>query len=96
MKTIDVANAKAPLTRYAATALKEAVIVTKNGKPMAAVVSLEGTDWETVRLSLNPKFIAIIERARERRKREGGFSATQLRREFKIKPSSKVRYRKNS
>lgn len=86
MKTIDVADAKASLTQYATTALKETVIVTKNGKPMAAVISLKGADWETVRLGLSSKFMAIIERARDRRKKEGGFSTAQLRREFKIKP----------
>ncbi|MBI4604934.1 MAG: type II toxin-antitoxin system prevent-host-death family antitoxin [Planctomycetes bacterium] len=82
MSTIDLKDAKAPLFSYAKKARKHRVIVTKDGRPVAAVISLENTDWESVRLCMDPRFMAIIEKARRRRKREGGIPAAKLRREF--------------
>jgi len=58
---------------------KEPVIVTVDEKLMAAVVALKNTDLETVSLSNNPKFLALIERSRSRRQREGTLTSDQLR-----------------
>ena len=62
MKTVDVAKATLPLSDYAKKVKKQPVIVTKEGKPVAALVSITNADIETVSLSSNPKFIALIER----------------------------------
>jgi hypothetical protein len=37
-------------------------------------------DMETVSLTNNPKFIALIERSRARQKKEGGISTQEMRR----------------
>jgi hypothetical protein len=51
----------------------------KGGKPVAALVRITNADVETVSLSNNPKFIALIERSRSRQKSEGGISTEEMR-----------------
>ena len=80
MKKIELRQASAPLSEYALKAKKEPIIVTKAGKPVAAVVPIRNTDGETVSLSTNRKFLAIIERSRSRLKKEGGIPANEIRR----------------
>ena len=60
-------------------------IVTVKGKPTAALVSIENADLETISLSTNPEFIALIERSRTRQKAEGGFSGAEMRRRLGLK-----------
>lgn len=79
MKTLELQQATAPLAEYARDAKKEPVILTVDGKPFAAVISLENVDIETTTLSSNPKFMSLIERSRARRKKEGGKSSAEVR-----------------
>ncbi len=79
MRTIDIAEATATLAEYAHQASRESVIVTERGKPIAAVVSIENVDWETLSLSTNPDFLALIERSRARQNAEGGISSEDMR-----------------
>jgi len=59
--------------------------VVKHGKPFAAVVPIRNADEETVALSTNRKFLKIIDRSRSRLKKEGGISASELRRRLGLK-----------
>ena len=87
MKTIDVTKATLPLSDYAKKIKKEPIVVTKEGKPVAALVGITNADVETVSLSSNPKFIALIERSRTKQKVEGGLSSEEMRRRLeKTKP----------
>jgi hypothetical protein len=59
---------------------------------VAALVSISNADIETVSLSNNPKFLALIERSRAKQKVEGGISTEEMRRRLgKQKPSVHVR-----
>ncbi len=80
MRKVELRQASAPLSEYAIKAKKEPIIVTKAGKPVAAVVAVPNADVETVSLSTSKKFLAIIERSRSRLKKEGGISSAELRR----------------
>jgi antitoxin (DNA-binding transcriptional repressor) of toxin-antitoxin stability system len=80
MKTIELVQATAPLAEYAQEVSKELIIVTVGGKPVAALVSIENADLETVTLSTHPQFLALIERSRARQKAEGGISSAEMRR----------------
>ena len=92
MKTLDIAHATDSLSKYARGVRKEPVIVTRKGKPVAALMPIENADEETVTLSTHPQFLALIERARSRRKREGGIPSKELRRRLGLKTtSSRVR-----
>jgi len=66
MKTIEMTEATAALAEYARRVAIEPVIVTVGGEPVAALVAIENADMETISLSTNPKFMALIERARTR------------------------------
>lgn len=79
MTTLELKKATKSLRHYARRARKGPVIVTVDGKPMAAVVALKNADLETVSLSNNPKFLALIERSRSRGHREGTLTAEELR-----------------
>jgi prevent-host-death family protein len=88
MKTLEIADATASLAEYARDVRQEPVILTVNGKPVAALVAIANADLETVTLSYHPEFLALIERSRARQKVEGGISSEEMRRRLGLKPTS--------
>jgi hypothetical protein len=82
MKTLEIDQATAPLAEYARDLEDDPVILTRGGHPVAALTSLENVDWETISLSTNPKFIALIERVRTQQAAQGGYSSEEVRRMF--------------
>lgn len=83
MKTVEAAKAKS-LADYAARVKKEPLVVTSEGKPVAVLVGIKNADIETVSLSNNPRFLALIERSRTRRKAKGGISTEEMRHRLDI------------
>jgi prevent-host-death family protein len=89
MKTVEVEDAAASLAQYVRGVKKKPVIITRRGKPVAALVSVEGADWESLSLSTNPEFMKIIEESRRQLRTEGGIPSAEVRRRFGLdKPSS--------
>ena len=84
MKTIEIAKAKSSLADYAEKVTKEPVIVIAKGKPVAALVGIKNADIETVSLSNNPQFLALIERSRKKQKTKGGISTEEMRDHLRI------------
>ena len=82
---IEMAKATESLANYAQKVRKQPVILTVKGKPVAALVSIENADSETVALSTNSKFLALIERSRTRQKTEGGISSEEMRQRLRLK-----------
>ncbi len=72
MRTLEMAKATAPLAQYARRVDKDPVVLTVQGKPVAALVAVRNADLETLTLSTHPQFLALIERSRARHKAEGG------------------------
>jgi antitoxin (DNA-binding transcriptional repressor) of toxin-antitoxin stability system len=58
------------------------IILTVDGELAAVLVPIRDADMETVSLSLNPNFIAMLQEARARLKTEGGISLEQLKQEL--------------
>ena len=87
MKTVEMAEATAPLSEYARQARKDTVVVTRRGKPLVAVVPLNSDDWEDFVVSQDPGFIEVIKRSEARYKAEGGISLDEMRRKYAIKPT---------
>ena len=85
MKTIELDEATSPLEKYARKMNKEPVILTQDGRPVAALVAIHNADLETVKLSTNPGFLALVERSRARQRAEGGISSSELRRRLGLK-----------
>jgi prevent-host-death family protein len=80
MKVVEISKATTSLGDYARRLRKRPVVVTRKGRPVAALVPIENADLETISLSTNPKFLAIIERSRQRMKTEGGIPMEEMRR----------------
>jgi len=91
MKTLELVQATAPLAEYVRELSKEPVILTFDGKPFAALVPIQNADWETVSLSTNPQFIALIERSRARQKAEGGISSAEMRHRLGLEGTTRGR-----
>jgi prevent-host-death family protein len=79
---LEIADATQPMATYVQQTERGPVVLTDNGRPVAVIVAIENADMETASLSLNPKFLAIIERSRARREREGGLSSDEVRRQL--------------
>ncbi len=78
MKILEIKDAKESLADYARQVDKETVIVTEDGKPLAALVSLENVDEETLSLSTNRGFIELIESSRKEQESTGGLSSAEI------------------
>ena len=65
MKTIEMSTASKPLSENANELDEDVVVLTLHDKPIAALVSLRDVDRESLSLSTNRDFLAIIDRARE-------------------------------
>jgi prevent-host-death family protein len=86
MKTVEMKEATASLAHYARAAKRGTVVVTAKGKPVAALVSVDAGDMESLSLGTNKKFLSIIERSRARHETEGGVSTEEMRNRLGLKP----------
>jgi len=81
MKTIELAKATEALSKYARKARRGPLIVTVNGKPVAALTAIASTtDLENLAVSNDPGFKALIERSRRLYPAGTGLSTTEVRR----------------
>ncbi len=86
MKVVEMEEAKGSLSDYARRNRRDAVVVTRRGKPVSALVPLEvGVDMERLALSMNPRFRAILERSRAEVRAGKVVSSDEVRRIFGLK-----------
>jgi antitoxin (DNA-binding transcriptional repressor) of toxin-antitoxin stability system len=83
MKTLGKSDATGSLAEYTADIEKKPVIVTSDRIPIAVLVPIGNVDRETMSLSTNAVFIALIERSRARHRVEGGISNDDMRRRMR-------------
>jgi antitoxin (DNA-binding transcriptional repressor) of toxin-antitoxin stability system len=91
MMTLEIDQATRPLAEYARRLKKTPVLLTVQGKPVAALVSVANADAETIALSTNERFLALIERSRARHKVEGGVSAAEMRKHLGLRKRTQRR-----
>jgi PHD/YefM family antitoxin component YafN of YafNO toxin-antitoxin module len=94
MRTIELSKAPAALAEAARATVNAPLIITRNGKPYAAFLSVQDSDWEAIRLATSREFRSIIERSRERHRREGGISSNEMRRRLGLPPRATPNRRK--
>ncbi len=82
MKVLEISQAPASLADYAGDVVRESVVVFTNGKPIAALLSIDDVDIETLLLSSNRDFLAMLEQSRDRLKSEGGITSQEMRRKL--------------
>ena len=78
MKTIELAEVAA-LTPHVQPGNQEPVILLQNGHAVAAILPADEQGVESMLLSLNPKFQAVLERSQKRLESEGALSAAEVR-----------------
>ncbi len=82
MKIVEKVDATATLAEYTADIANGTVIVTSEGRPVAALVPIENADLETVSLSTNREFLDLVERSRARISTDGGIASEEIRKRF--------------
>jgi hypothetical protein len=84
MKKIEITQATNPLGQYARELGNEPLVLTDGGRAVAALLPIDDADLESMMLSLNPRFQAIIEKARAESREGRGLSAGDVRRELGV------------
>ena len=79
MKMVELEKTELTLPDAAELARGGSIILTRDGKPLAVIKGLSGSDWESVALASNPQFRALIDESRRSHREQGGISLQQLR-----------------
>jgi antitoxin (DNA-binding transcriptional repressor) of toxin-antitoxin stability system len=85
MKKLAINKATASLAQYARELNGGPLVITDEGRPVAALVPVGDMDMESLAVGSNPKFLEIMERSRRREKNEGGISIDQVRQRLGLK-----------
>jgi hypothetical protein len=96
MNIVSIEVSDMTLLSAVAMAQGGTVILTRRGKPLAALRDLSGEDWESVSLANNPRFRALIDESRRSYRVEGGVSLEEVRRQLELKKTAGKRPRKKS
>jgi prevent-host-death family protein len=73
MKQIALSEMKDDLSKYLRAAEKEAIVITRHGKPAGILVGFASEDdWLDYRLEHDPRFLQRIEQARQSVRRGQG------------------------
>jgi len=80
MKRIAIEDSHLNLQDLVQMAEVEPVVLTRNGTPVVGVLEVDEAEIEVWSLGNNPSFLAMIERFRERGRREGGIPLEEVRR----------------
>ena len=84
MKTIEMAEATESLSKYARESRHETLVVTRRGRPVAALTPIgTQTDLENLEVSNDPEFRAFIERSRRLFPAGTGLAAPEVRRRLR-------------
>jgi antitoxin (DNA-binding transcriptional repressor) of toxin-antitoxin stability system len=85
MKTIEISQATGPLGQYARQLDDTPLVLTDQGRPVAALMAIDEADLESWTLSTNPKFLALIEQARAQHRTGAGLTTDEVRRELGLR-----------
>jgi len=73
MKIAPVADVKARFSAYLKESEEGPVVVTRNGKPVAVLISMEDEEeLERIILAYSPKFQSLLEKSRKQIQEKGG------------------------
>ena len=84
MKRIAIEGCHLSIQELVKMAETEPVVLTREGTPVLGVVGVDEADVEAWSLGSNPNFLAMMERFRERGRREGGIPLAEVRRRLGI------------
>jgi len=67
MKTIGIRNLERKIRGCLGLAQKDRIVITRNGRPSAILVGVEGMDWEDVLLETDAGFWKMIGKRRRQK-----------------------------
>lgn len=80
MNIAPLAEVKDRFSSYIDASQESPVIVTRNGKPVAMIVGIhDSDDLDSLLLAHNPRFVRLLEEARERVKVKGAVPLSEFR-----------------
>ena len=85
MRVLAMRDAKTGFSATLDEAQRDRVLITRNGKPSAIVIGVEGREFEDVLLMSNPKFWEMIEASRRNPKM---YSMGEVRKHFAQKDAA--------
>jgi hypothetical protein len=86
MKVVPLEQTTLTVIELAEMVQGGSVILTRNGQPVMEVKALSGIDRESVALTQNPRFTALIEDSRDAYRQTGGVGLDDLRQELGLEP----------
>ena len=85
MKIAPVAELKAQFSAYLRSSAEGPVVVTRHGKPVAILLSIEDEEeLERLVLAYTPRFQGILEAAREQIRETGGITHEEFWRQLEV------------
>jgi hypothetical protein len=94
MKTVDVTQSAMALEEFLANDVPMPLIITREGKPLAVLLPTPGADVESISLSFDPEFLALIQESRWSGAKEGGIPIDEV--EAMFRDESKPRRAKSA
>lgn len=88
VKRVTLKKATGTLAGYVCHLGGEPLVVMAHRKPVAVLAPVEGMDYESLSVSTNPAFIALIARSRALHAKHGGISTKEMRRRLGIRRKS--------
>jgi len=82
MKTIDLSDATAPLAEYVKQMDGDPLMIMHKGVALAVLAPAGNDDYESVQMSTNPEFIALLEQSRKSIREGRSFSGEEARKLF--------------
>ncbi len=82
MKVVPLEGTTLTVAELVELARDEAILLTRDGQPLATVQDVSATDCDSASLVDNPRFKAIIERSRRSYRESRGIGIEQLRGEL--------------
>lgn len=79
MKSVSVRDLQRAIKKCVDASQEERVVITRNGKPAALMIGVEGQDWESIALQTSPAFWRLI----EKRRKEKSLPLSEVRRLLK-------------
>lgn len=85
MKIAPLAEVKDRFSAYIDESRESPVVVTRNGRPVAMLIAIEEEDdLDSLLLVHNPRFLQLLEEARQRVRVTGGVSLAEFRRRLDV------------
>ncbi|MBE2234859.1 MAG: type II toxin-antitoxin system Phd/YefM family antitoxin [Anaerolinea sp.] len=85
MKIAPLAEVKDRFSAYIDESHESPVVVTRNGRPVAMLIAIEeDDDLDSLLLVHNPRFLQLLEEARQRVRVTGGVSLAEFRRRLNV------------